>query len=55
MGLPIKPESRHSYTIKLTTLLLSPGMSWTRMKGSTAPPQEALLYMPEHLWLFSSR
>lgn len=28
--------------------------NFTRMKGSTLPPHDFLLYMPEHCWRFSS-
>src|SRR2546423_10613051 len=55
---PIRGSSCHSKTIMLTrgslSLPDSSFMNFVRMKGSTEPPQDFRLYMPEHRCLFAS-
>ena len=50
---PNSEESFHSHTMTLTvgslsSLFLSVSTNLTSMNGSTGPPQDFLLYMPEH-------
>jgi hypothetical protein len=52
---PINAKSFHSYINRLAILLLpSCFMKFTSMNGSTSPPHDALLYIPEHRCWFSA-